>query len=159
MSAIKEKPPMFVAHGREFEKRADAERWNEIYEAQEEYEVARNRFMGAIATNMRTADGHLFKRMRNYWRVREVHRGLAWLEEIDSYEWPIELHGWDGTRTDRVQIRLPVKNRRGHPSGDWFTVDIGDLYRVERAAVAALHESHKATLAEWKSLIDEGATG
>jgi len=152
---ITEKPPMFEAHGREFEKKADAERWNEIYEAQEEYESARSRFMNAISTNMRTADGHLFKRMLHYWRVREVHRGMACLEEVSAYEYAIELFEWDGGATDRVQIRLPRKNRSDHPSGEWFAVDIGDLYRSEKAARTAVLESHKATLAEWQARIAE----
>ncbi len=156
MSAIKEKPPMFVACGREFELKADAERWKEIHDSQVEYEAARSRFMNAIATNMRIADGHLFKRMEHYWRVRETyHGGMAWLEQVSSYEYRIELNEWDGSTTDRVQIRLPSKDRNGNPDGKWFAVDIGDLYRSEKAAEAALLESHKETLAEWQSIIEE----
>lgn len=147
---------MFVtSDNREFEKLEDAERWDEIVSSQEVYERARDQFMNAIATNMRTADGRLFKRMEHYWRVREVHRGMAWLEQVSSYEYHIELHEWNGSATDRVQIRLPSKGRHGNPSGEWFAVDISDLYRSEKAARVALIESHKATLDEWRRNIEE----
>jgi len=144
-------PAMFKASdGREFELEAEADRWEGILGAQEDYARARERFMRLIQRNIATADGVLFKSMERYWMIREPHGSMAWLEEISAYDHCLGLHEWNGQATERAQIRIPVKNRHRCPTDEFIVVDIADLYRSPTEAEAALLEVNREVLARWQ---------
>lgn len=125
--AVKEIKPMYSARGREFEDRKEAEAWDALAKAHEDYTQALKTLSRRVAETQRTADGALFDFSRwSYYAIVYWH-GMPNLCKVDFWGNDFRLDYGSG------DVELG-QDRNG--TMIWFRVR--ELYRNEANAERAV---------------------
>lgn len=136
--AVSVKKETFVAHGKEFDTKAEAERYDKLQKARQEYEDAGYKLQSLLAETQRTADGQVFEFgiFRDYYAVTRFC-GFPTLQRLTFM-----CRNWE-VQEDEFGVNI----RDGGRQDNRF-YPIGDLYADERNAQKALAHAQFKELAE-----------
>lgn len=137
MSEVKEKTT-FTARGCEFKTREEAERYEAIKEADEQFSEAARLYNIALAKTLKTADGYPFKLGDPYYIVWEhaYNDGISH-EYLYSRDSRVD---YDGNRAKIYFVG------RGNNRDNVVEFDLANVYAKERNAKLRLLECHKKRL-------------
>ena len=140
---VNEKPVMFESHGKTFPTKEEAERWDELKNAEEAFATAKRALEAAVARTWRTKDGDLleFGILHEYFRISRVWGHPPVLQTVKGPYW------YDFT----IQHdRDPVIRFPGGPRREYEEYDVRELYAHEHNARVALIEALDDWLLETK---------
>lgn len=141
MSNIKKTEVKFrTTDGSEFDTEKEAEKHEELYQANEAYDTARRRLGKLLAETQKTADGKAFEFgiYRDYYFVTPGYWSWPALQQIPYLGWSWQ---WDNSG-DKFTIFTD------HPDGKRLRFEIGNLYADKRLAEKALLEAREKRIAE-----------
>jgi hypothetical protein len=130
----------YKSHGREFDSKAQAAKFDKLMEAKEQYEDAQRAYQRQMAEASKTADGELFEFgvFHDYYAIR----GHAWLPYIHSAAFLC----WNWAVRDEDGVVSISDEAKGDDKRQWYRID--ELYSGKRNAEKALAEAHVKELTE-----------
>jgi hypothetical protein len=139
--AVSTKKQTYTAHGREFDKKEDAERYDALETARQGFDDAREKYDKLLAQSQRTADGQRFElgRYGDYWFIVNV-LSFPDLRRVAFYGWNLQA------REDKAGVSIREPRGDGGREDHWFPIK--ELYADESEARKALAAAQAERLGE-----------
>jgi hypothetical protein len=141
--AVTENKAIYSARGRDFEDKKEAEAWDNLANAHEDYTQALYVLSRRVAETQRTADGFLFDLSRWSYYVISYWHGMPNLCKVDFYR---------DFRLDYASGDVEVGHNR---NGDMVWFRVRDLYREKDNAERSVLVERDKWIAEEQATSDE----